>query len=69
MGWSAWLGLPQNKPKSLDDDQIYPGEMKEAGFDIPAHDPRLKNGLRRSNLTPEELSKFDPSRKRKLQGS
>jgi len=55
--------LGKKKRPHVDQDHIEEGELKEAGVEIQAHDPRLPGGISQSNLT-----KAERARLRKLRG-
>ncbi len=60
------LGFLQGKKaKPADDNEIQPGELKDAGVEIKPGDPRLKGGINRDNLDSSERQKLDNLRKNK----
>ena len=60
--------LQGRKPKKVEDDQIDPGELQDAGIEIQKGDSRLKGGISRSNLSELEREKLDNMRKKKNAG-
>ncbi len=59
MGASVLDMLQGKKAKSVEDDSIDEGELKDSGIDIQRGDSRLQGGITRSNLTPQERQKLD----------
>ena len=57
MDFSAWMGIKPTK-RQPDENELSPGELLEAGVNIPKGDPRLIDGLDRSKLYPHEKTKL-----------
>ena len=60
----------KGKPeKEIDENEIQPNELQESGIEIQRGDSRLKEGIRRDNLSADERRKLDEMRKKKKSSS
>lgn len=59
MDFTKQLGnLFRKKKRRPDDDETDIHELSEAGVSVPRGDPRLKGGLRQSNMSEQERKKL-----------